>query len=427
MNNNKFGRFWIYSVFLLSPLYFRGQSEGVDFFDIFFAIYYTGTILFWFFWYVFIQKKSFINNIADFFLFSFFFLCIFNIAISFLNGVPLMSAIREYLVFSYTLFYFPIKEYFGEKKYFVHFLIILAISIILNDFGQYYDYYNKLKEGGLQYAYQLGAAVRINQPTYSFALISGIILFFVPQKKSTKILIFILVVFTAIALILTFSRTFWMIVLIELVLLLIFFPLKNKAQLSIYLGTIAVIFIIVSSIFFGDISQALFKVIENRFTSTTMGRADLSVQTRLDEYKVAISRIKEYPMGGNGFAKNFPYYNPIIQETFHSHIIHNGYLFLMYRVGIPMSLLFFFCLIYFLFKSLITTLRLKNQFYKFISLSGFLGILTMIIGNITSSQFAYRDGAFTVALCYAFSELAYKYFIQNEQAKEKKILTFIEK
>jgi hypothetical protein len=57
-----------------------------------------------------------------------------------------------------------------------------------------------------------------------------------------------------------------------------------------------------------------------------MGRADLSVQTRLDEYKVAISRIKEYPMGGNGFAKKFPYYNSIIQLTYHSHIIHNGYL-----------------------------------------------------------------------------------------------------
>jgi hypothetical protein len=36
----------------------------------------------------------------------------------------------------------------------------MAISLIINDFGQYYDYYSKLEEGGLKYAYQLGAAVQ---------------------------------------------------------------------------------------------------------------------------------------------------------------------------------------------------------------------------------------------------------------------------
>lgn len=427
MNNNKFGRYWIYSIFLLSPLFFRGQEEGVNFFDIFFAIYYTGSLIFWFFWYMFVQKKSFVNNIADFFLFSFFFLCLATIFISVLNGVPIFQAIRELLVFSYTLFYFPIKEYFKEKKYLISFLIILAVSLILNDLGQFYDYYVKLSEGGLQYAYQLGAAVRINQSIYSFTLISGIIMFFVPQKPSTKWLIFILVALTALALVITFSRTFWAIVLMELVLLLIFLPLKYKAQLSLYLGTIAVIFIVVANIFFGDISKMLFQVIENRFTSTTMGRADLSVQARLQEWDVAIAKIMEYPMGGNGFAKKFPYYSPISQNTFHSHIIHNGYLFIMHRVGIPMSFLYFFCLVYFFFKSMITTLRIKNQFYKFLSLSGALGVITMIIGNITSPQFTYRDGAFTLALCFAFSELAYNYFINNEKSQEIKILSFIEK
>jgi len=92
-----------------------------------------------------------------------------------------------------------------------------------------------------------------------------------------------------------------------------------------------------------------------------------------------------------------------------------------------MSLLYFFCLIYFLFKSLVTTIRLKDIFYKFISLSAFLGMVTMIIGNITSPQFTYRDGAFTIALCFAFTSLPINYFVKNEKAREEKILSFIEK
>ncbi len=425
--NNKFGRYWIYSVFLLSPLFFRGQSEGVGFIDIFFAVFYTGSLIFWFFWYLFVQKKNFINNIADFLLFAFFFLCFFNIVISILNGVPILLASREFILFLYTLFYFPIKEYFNEKKYLVNFLIILAISLIINDLGQFYDYYVKLSEGGLKYAYQLSAAVRINQSIYSFSLISGIVLLFLPQRKSTKLLIFVLIALTSLALLITFSRTFWAIVLFDLFILLIFFPLKYKAQLSLSLGAIVVIIVFIVNLFFGDISKIVFQVVENRFTSTTMGKADLSVQTRLVEYQAAIKKIKELPMGGNGFAKKFAYINPIVQGTFHSHIIHNGYLFLMYRVGIPMSLLYFFCLIYFLFKSLVTTIRLKDIFYKFISLSAFLGMVTMIIGNITSPQFTYRDGAFTIALCFAFTEFAYNYFVKNEKAREEKILSFIEK
>lgn len=427
MKNNRLGRFWIYSIFLLSPLYFRGQSEGVNFFDIFFAIYYSGTIAFWFFWYLFVQKKSFISNIADFLLFLFYILCIVNLFIAVLNGVPFLTATRELLVFFYTLFYFPIKEYFGERKYFVNFLIILAVSLIINDLGQFYEYYSRLSEGGLQYAYQFAAAVRINQSIYSFTIISGIVLFFVPQKKSTKFIIFLLVLLTTLALVITFSRTFWAIVLAELVLLLFFLQLKHKIQLSLYIASIAVIFLLVANIFFGNISKIFFQVLENRLTSTTQGKADISVQTRLNEWKVAISKIEELPMGGNGFAKKFPYYNPISQSTFNSHLIHNGYLFLMHRVGIPMSLLYFFCLFYFLLKSLVTSIRLKNQLYKLIALSGFLGVVTMIIGNLTSPQFTYRDGAFTVALCFAFSELAYMYFVQNEKSKEVKILGFIEK
>jgi O-antigen ligase len=331
------------------------------------------------------------------------------------------------MIFFYTLFYFPIKAYLGKREHFIEFLIIAAIALIINDLGQFYDYYSKLEEGGMQYAYQLAAAVRINQAIYGFTIISGIILFFVPQPKSTRILIFVMVALTTLALIITFSRTYWAIIIAELVILLIFFPLKYKVQLSLYIGTIAIVFVVLTNLFFGDISKVLYQVLENRFASTTQGKSDLSVETRLVEWKVAISKIEEYPLGGNGFAKKFPYYNPIVHSTFNSHIIHNGFLFIMHRVGIPMALMYFFCIIYFLLKSFITTLRLKDNFYRFISLSGFLGILALMVANMTSPLFTYRDGAFTVAFCFAFTELAYKYFIENEQSKESKILGFIRK
>jgi hypothetical protein len=53
------------------PTLFSGQSEGVDFGDIFFAVYYTGTILFWFFWYVLSRKRVLLKILPIFFFFRF--------------------------------------------------------------------------------------------------------------------------------------------------------------------------------------------------------------------------------------------------------------------------------------------------------------------------------------------------------------------
>ncbi len=407
-NSSKFQRIWIYLILLTSPIYLRTGSEGVEFIDIIFAAFYFGTLYFWFFWTFFVAKKSIFRNIADFFLLTFFVLGFALALNSYLNGVHLVDSMRELVLISFVLYYFPIRENFAEKKHLIFFSIIFSIAIFINSLGQIYDYYRNIS-AGLQYAYQLlsSTKIRINQTLFSFTILSSSLFMLIKQKLLTRIWLVISIISSSIALLTTFSRTFWLITLLVFGVYIVVLPFKHKIRLGLsgilVLGSI----FLVSQLFFKERSDVVIQVIEKRFLSTSKGVKDLSLTARLKEYQTVIQKIKEYPIQGNGFFKEFRFYSVLEQETATTTTIHNGYLFLFYRVGIPLGLMFIFCVFYFFIKSLKNIYLIDDVFYKFVSVAALTGLIVMIISGFTSSQFLYRDGTFLFAVSFALVEISY--------------------
>ncbi len=407
--SNKLQRIWIYTVLLTSPIYLRSGGEGVEILDLLFAAFYFGSLYFWIFWCLLISKKNIFRNVADFFLIIFFmfgFLLAFN---SYLNGVHLIDSTREFVLISFVLFYFPIRENFSEKKYLIFFSIIFSIAIFLNSLGQLYDYYKGISSG-LQYAYQLlsSTKIRINQTLFSFIILSSSLFLLIKQKLITRIWLVVLIISSSIALVTTFSRTFWLITLLIFGIYLLVLPFKHKIRLLISALIVFVSIFAVSQLFFKERADIAIQVIEKRFLSTSKGAKDLSLIARLNEYETVIGKIKEYPLQGNGFFKQFRFYDVLEQETATTTTIHNGYLFLFYRVGIPMGLIFIFCVFYFFVKSLKNIYLIDDLFYKFVSIAAMTGLIVMIISGFTSSQFLYRDGTFLFAVSFALVEITYK-------------------
>lgn len=417
-NSKKFQRIWIYIVLLTSPIYLRSGSEGVELIDLVFAGFYFGSLYFWLFWAILVEKKNLFRNIADFFLLIFFLLG-FALAInSHFNGVHFIDSFREFVLISFVLYYFPIRENFADKKNLIYFGIIFSISIFINSLGQIYDYYKGIS-AGLQYAYQLlsSTKIRINQTLFSFMILSASLFMLIKQKFVTRIWLTILIVFSSIALITTFSRTFWLITLVVFGIYLLVLPLKHKIRLVlsglIVLGSIFA----ASQLFFKERADIAIQVIENRFLSTSKGSKDLSLIARMKEYETVIGKIKEYPLQGNGFFKQFRFYDVLEQETNTTTTIHNGYLFLFYRVGIPMGLLFIFCVFYFFIKSLKNIYLIDDLFYKFVAIASMTGLIVMIISGFTSSQFLYRDGTFLFAISFALVEISYQQVLEIRSNK----------
>jgi hypothetical protein len=410
LKNNKFQKYWLHSVILLSPIYFRSSGvEGISFVDIFSAVFFFGTLVFWLFWTIFVQKKNIFRNKIDFFLIFFFVLALGNVALSMLNGVQFLDIMREYVVIFLILYYFPFRENFDNEKDLKLLLYNLSFTVLIDDFGQFYDYYVGISQG-IQYAYQIVTAVRINQTIFTFTIITGIMFILFPQKIISRLWIIIVVSMTSVALITTFSRAFWVLVLFSIVFLLFFLPFKQKILLSITTLSAAIIIMFVITTYFQDKAQIVFKVIENRLESSEQGKKDISLRVRLVEYNALFHKIKENPLQGNGFFKPFVFYNIIEQVEARTITVHNGYLYIIYRLGIPMALIFFSFYFYFAIKSVLVIYKTKPEemFYKFIAIAGFIGLFILLAADMTSSQFIYRDGTIVFALSSAFIEISYK-------------------
>jgi O-antigen ligase len=394
-------------------LFFRTSDEGVSSLDVFFATFFFGTLFLWFFTKIFIQRKRIVYSVADFFLLIFPLLTIGTLVLSLLNQITLLNSLREYVMFNLLLFYFPIRENFTDKKNIINLGISFSLSVLATDMMQFYDYYTEFSKG-IRYAYQIMTGERINQTVFTFAILAGTLFFLYPQKIISRIWLLFIVSLTSIALVTTSSRTFWILTLFGFVLFLFFLPMKQKILLSVTSSFMILIFVLTVTLFFQDKAEIVYKAVSTRFTSSTQGKKDISVAQRLVEYEAVYKKIFENPLGGNGYAKKFTFYSKIDKMTLHSIYTHNGYLFFIYRYGIPLAFIYFFILFYHFVKSIYLSIKIKDDFYKFIAIAGFLGLYVLVISSMTSAQFINRDGIFILAISYALSERASKYFKENE-------------
>ncbi|MDA3843399.1 MAG: O-antigen ligase family protein [Candidatus Kapabacteria bacterium] len=411
-------RIWIYSVGMFTFLFFRDMKEGVSVLDVMTGVFFLGTLSIWLLWQLVVTREKLIENTADRLLLFFFLFMILNIIIAIFNAVDPLDWIREFTIFSLILYAFPIKRYFKEKKHIMRLMILMAVVVIGVDFMQFWQYYKAL--GDLVYAYQLSSTVRVNQTLYTAAVSMGVV-FALYQKRFSRQLIW--VVFSAVtigALVTSFSRTFWIILMLNIVLMYFFMTPARRRRLLTYSVVIAVAVISLIIAVFGDNTMLMYEMIEKRFTSSTQGTKDISLQARFDEWSEVTDKIQENPLAGNGMHKKFHFFNPIDLNTTRTANIHNGYLYISYRAGIPLAIFFFAALFIYAYRSYILSKYLKSDFYRMLAVGSMMTMLLLILSDFTSAQIATRDGVFVLAFTYAFISAAEKKY-KEEQTAEKSL------
>lgn len=410
-------KIWLYTFAVMIGLFFHARSEGVSVLDVVSAAFFNGSIYMWFINSVFIKKEKAALNLGDWLILAFFILLLFNSIISFFNNSNLMIWIREYLMISIILIYFPLRTIIKTRQDLIKFMVFLSFVIIGVGMYQGYLYYTKLNEIIVQYAFELKTGVNVNQTLYTIASIFGFVFTFNQLKRKYEISIMLFTGITIISLVATFSRTFWVILAVFIIGMFIFFPLNKKVKILNYLLIVLLIFFGLAFLLMKENLFIYIQVIIERFVSSADGKQDLSVVARLVEWEQVIKLILQNPLGGNGFGKNFYFYSPIELITVSTDIIHNGYLFILYRAGIPISLLFFGFLIFYTIKTydlMIRTINTKDNIYIALSISNFAAFLILYIVNTTSSQYFYRDGIIVISLIVTFTYNNELFLSKNE-------------
>lgn len=399
----KYPKLWLNFVAIFLGTYFVETKKGVSAFDIVSGVFLLGGLLLWLVWIVGFKKARLFKNSADIALLIFFLFIPLNAIIAVINEVPFIEWIREFGAYAMILYFFPIRYYIKDKKDIVNFLICFSIAVLFSVFNQFY-FYNKLAVSMAVYAFELERSLKINQSLFTAATIFGIVFTLYQKKPFLKILLLSFTLLSFAALIISFSRTFWVILMAILVIMMFYIDRKSKIQ--VITATVVIILSIFGIIYsiFQENTELILKVVEKRLSSTTKGRQDESLQARFSEYEKVFDGIKSNPLSGNGMAKQISFFDPITTNTNHTTIIHNGYLWFLFRFGLPASLLIFYFYLYYLFKLEKLARKTENKFYKALYLSFFLSMLLMIIANFTSSQFVYRDGVFVTVIAIAFAE-----------------------
>ncbi len=408
-------KLWIYSVVLVSGVFASSTGGGVSADDIVFSIYLNIFLYLWIIWQVMIMKEKLIQSKTEWFFLAFFILTPLTLINVYHENTVFFEWIREFSLLSLMLLYFPMKKYFTTHKDVLILLIVFTITLLFSDLLQFYTYKQILSN--ITYAYEAGSTIRNN--TYMFVIGSTFSCIFIFYQKETKyrILYTIIMILTLGALTSTFARIFWAAAFVNIITIFLLLNTKEKVRFISYLLISVTVAYLIASIFFGDIFKFVIFALETKFESTSEGTEDISAISRFEEWKMVIERIKESPFIGNGFGAEFTFRNPITGKMEYSSVIHNSFLYFIFRVGIPLSLMFFGLFVVVFIKSIYYSIKLRiDLFYKAIMIAVFLSVVTLFITGMFTMTFIFRDTLIINAILFFlvnYVEVNYKNKVLN--------------
>jgi O-antigen ligase len=380
----------LYIILLSSTLFLNTSSEGLSVLDVLTGVFYLGSLSLWFFRAKFVYHKNIIRNFADILILIFFsFAFVFWIPLSLLSGVELLNILREIIIFSLILLYFPFRDEFKTKDDLKDLLLVVAISIIGITFISLIISYKKLHS--IEFVFQLGGGVRTNQFLGGVSVIFSIILFYIHRGKKAKILITSVLFLSMVSLIISISRIYWFGTMLGFLIATIF--ISGKERFKIYFTAFAIFATIILSVvlYFGKTSELILGFFQKRLSSSQGYKKDISFLARIQEYEAVWEHIKEFPLGGNGISKEYSYYNLISQTNWHVTFVHNGYISLVYRFGFPMALIFYLFLIYYFWQSFSLSIWNKNQYSRTLSACVLAAFCLLFITNFFTTTVMFRD------------------------------------
>lgn len=392
-------KYWIYTIVLLTAAFSSTTGGGISVLDVVFSIYFNVFLFLWILWAIFIKKYILIETRIEWLMFAFYILISLTIINYWYDNVNLLNWSREYILLTLSLIYFPLKKYITTKKEIINLSILFLITLVAADILQFYLYKQILSD--ITYAYQAGSTIRNNLYLFVVGSTFSCLFLFYQKKFVYRLILAAIMILSLGALASTFARIFWASAFINI--FLIFLILNNREKLRFLTYTVVSLFIayIVSSLLFGNIFEFVLYALESRLESTSKGTTDISALSRFAEWEVVIDKIKTSPFVGNGFGYEFTFKNPIASFMTYTSIIHNSFLHFAYRIGIPLTIMYFSIFFYFFYKAIFYAIKIrKDLFYKILMLGITLCFITMVITGMFTMTFILRDALIINAILY---------------------------
>jgi O-antigen ligase len=403
-------RLWISGTLLILPVFLTESGEGLSPVEIALGGALILSITLWVLWRLANDYRSIIRTWTDAALFVWLALSSLNVAIAAANDINVADWFAEWAIFTLMLYYLPIREHFGSSESGrIQLLTVAAWSSILQALYSMWIFRQRMSSN-LVYAFQLESARSVLLgPFFVLAIIGGIIAMFSLSSRKAKLLSGITILINAAALLLTFTRTLWVLGSVSVLITLLF--LRWKQIVGFVTATTATITAAVAAAFTvaPNIANIALMLGRRRILSSTRLRGgDYSFETRMLEANAAWKQIAESPIGGKGIRSKILAWDPIYQMSNSSSFVHIGYLNITMKLGFPLALLFLGILTTFMIRGILDTLRVQKLGATYPSLRimavTLIAYIPTLYGVIfMSGVFDQRWGMFLLADLFALS------------------------
>jgi O-antigen ligase len=145
------------------------------------------------------------------------------------------------------------------------------------------------------------------------------------------------IVFTVIGIVCTFERTVWVVLVVLIPIMLIWSPKEQRIRATKQLISVIVFFIIVGLMAYllVPLVGIILKFWLAKFTSSSHLTTDLSIVNRYIEWREALKQVVKTPILGLGFGGRYMSYTWFVGRTYLGGYVHNSYIGLILKLGIP--------------------------------------------------------------------------------------------
>ncbi len=388
---------WVVSVILLHTVYLYQKSEGISPLEVLFAIYFYAPLAIWFYDKIIIRGEKIVRTKFDLLLLTFTTVCVLSVVLTLLNEFSVIKWFRELIVFMTYLLYFPLREAIRSKRdllLIVWAFLVLALFIAVNNLIQY-----KTSVAVATYFWEItGGRRTANEPLFFTSIVVGSAVIFHIESRRLRFILTLLILFFLTALIVTFSRGYWLGTIIGLSVIFMFVPWTVKRRLLMYAAIFLLLFTVVVFLLFGDLGDSILRAVEYRMLSVGSAGRGISTLNRVIEVEAIFSKIKSNPILGYGLGATFPSFN--LFKEFHSvtDYSHNAFLYIWFKLGL-IGFFTFFGAYALMIKEGIQLMRKKSAFPLASLALGIVGILiAMLFISFSSPQFYAKDSVLIITL-----------------------------
>lgn len=422
----KHPKVWLGFVLLLLPLFLADTGIGLSVSEAVTGGFILSSILCWVFFKA-ATGYSFIQSWADVFLIAFLLLSCINAVPAVLNDVPFDQWISEWMLFLLLLYYFPLREYFGgSNRELSQLLIICSLAIIIMAGYTGYDWVTR-SNNQLVYAYQLIASrSRLFAPVFSFGLTMVIAIYYFVRTTRMRLYLIALGIINLLGLVQSVTRSLWLMFIVSTVLTMCFFSFRQNFKLIMAACLIAAIAFSTASFLYPRATTLALKLVSKRMSQGTLRGGDHSFETRVYEAESVWKEIKRYPLSGSGIRAQYVSWDPIEQKHSTKPFVHIGFISIVFKMGIGLSVLLLSMLIAFSIRSAVATMKgrrgIEQNGLAYGVALGTLAFQPTLYGFITvAGIFDQRYGNAIFMVMFALVSIALKLTQQTTQVPDRTV------